>query len=105
MSETLRNWFFAVSDQQKIVFLAELSHAFTIHGRSFVLDLTGAELARAFKGLNEFQHTVSQDIAHLGSGTNWHSGEELWQGLQMKATAYGLSAHLRQSLDSLALHR
>ncbi len=105
MSERLKDWFLTSSDQQKMVFLAELSHEFTIHGRSFALDLTGDELARAFKGLNEFQHMVSQDIAHIGSGSNWHSSEELWQSLQKKASNYGLSAHLKQSLESLALHR
>jgi hypothetical protein len=101
----MKESFLAFSDQQKIVFLADLSHHLTIHGRGVWLDLVGEEQTRAFKGLNELQHKISQNISHLAAGTNTYSGELVWTILLETAAQYGLSAHLRQSLDSLASNR
>jgi hypothetical protein len=105
MSQELSNWFSSCSDKEKIVFLAWLSHQLTIHGRSFGVGSEVREANRAFKGLNELQHTISQNIAHLAAGTNARTGEFVLEALDSKANHYGLAAHLRQSLQWLAARR
>ena len=100
--ERLKQWLLSSSDIQRIVFLAWLSHELTIHGRGFWLDLTGKEQAAAFHGLNELQHTISQNIGHLARGTNHISAENLWKILEHTAANYGLSPHLQRSLESLS---
>jgi hypothetical protein len=105
MNEPLERWFSSSSDQEKIVFLAQLSHDLTIHGRAFEMDYLGKEQIAAFKGLNELQHGIAQHIAHLAAGTNRRSGDDIWQSLHGKAAHYRLSAHLRQSLERLAAYR
>jgi hypothetical protein len=98
----MKELFLSFSDQQKIVFLANLSHDLTIHGRCVWLDLTGDDQISALKGLNELQHQISQNISHLANGTNTYSGELVWRILHGTAAQYGLSAHLRSSLNRLA---
>jgi hypothetical protein len=66
MNEPFDDLFLSSSDQQKIVLLAWLSHDLTIHGRVFSLDLVGEEQVTAFRGLNEIQHHISQNIGHVG---------------------------------------
>ena len=100
--ERLKQRFVSSSDVQKIVFLARLSHSLTIHGRAFWLDLIGEEQTAAFKGLNELQHKISQDIGHLAEGTNCFPAQDIWESLQETAAHYRLSAHLQQSLVGLS---
>jgi hypothetical protein len=102
MNDPSNNWFRSRSDPEKIAFLAWLSHDLTIHGRAFGLDLDGNQAVRAFRGLNELQHKISQNIGHLSEGTNRYGGELIWQILHETAANYGLSAHLQTSLKNLA---
>jgi hypothetical protein len=102
MSEPFDDLFLSFSDQQKIVALAWLSHELTIHGRAFGLDFVGKEQIAAFTGLNELQHKISQNIGHLGQGTNCYTGEQVLQALRGTAAHYGLASHLRSSLSRLA---
>jgi hypothetical protein len=97
--DDLRDWYLALTDSRKQIFLALVSSDLTIHGRGFGLDLSGEEQSRAFKGLNELQHQLSGHIVALGLGRDRYPDDVLWQILTEKAAAYGLSPHLRQSLD------
>jgi hypothetical protein len=101
MIEPFDDLFLSLSDQQKIVALAWLSHELTIHGRGFGLDLVGNDQIAAFKGLNELQHKISQDIGHLAQGTNRQGGEDILQTLRGTAAHYGLASHLRSSFAFL----
>jgi hypothetical protein len=102
MIKSPKEVFLALSGQQKIVFLACLSHDLTIHGRAFALDLTGETQVSAFKGLNELQHQISQQIAHLADASDRYPDEVLWEILQEKAARYSISTYLNQSLDGHA---
>ena len=99
MTEDTKNWFLNLEDNSRQVFLAWVSHDLTIHGRSFGLDLTGEIQVRAFKGLNELQHQISAHIGHIGNGSKRYPEDVLWQILQEKAKAYGISNHLTGSLE------
>jgi hypothetical protein len=98
-SDELRNWYLALADSDKQVFLAFVSNHLTIHGRAFGLDLSGAEQSKAFKGLNELQHQISGHIAAIGLRHERYPDDVLWKILHEKAAAYGLIPHLGQSLD------
>ena len=101
-NDELRNWYLALTDSDKQVFLALVSNHLTIHGRDFGLYPSGAEQSKAFnafKGLNELQHQISGHIAAIGLRHDRYPDDVLWKILDEKAAAYGLTAHLRQSLD------
>ena len=53
-SNDMRNWYLALTDSDKQIFLALVSHDLTIHGRSFGLHLSGEQQSKAFKGFNKF---------------------------------------------------
>jgi hypothetical protein len=97
--EELREWYLALTDPHKQIYLALVSSDLTIHGRAFGLDLSGEHLVRAFKGLNELHHQISSHIVALGLGHDRYPDDVLWQILAEKAAAYGLSRHLRHSLE------
>ena len=97
--DELRNWYVSLTDSSKQIFLALVSHDLTIHGRAFGLDLSTEQQSRAFKGLNELQHQISSHIAGLGLGRERYPDEVLWQIIVEKAAAYGLSNHLKRSLE------
>jgi hypothetical protein len=99
LNNDIRDWYLALTDPSKQIFLAIVSHQLTIHGRGFGLDLQGEQQTRAFKGLNELQHQISGHISGLGQGRDRYPDDVLWQILAETAAAYGLSSHLRQSLD------
>ena len=101
MIEPFDDLFLSLSDQQRIVALAWLSHELTIRGRAFALDFVGKQQIAAFKGLNELQHKISQNIGHLAEGTNRQSGEDILQTLRGTAAHYGLASHLRSSFAFL----
>jgi hypothetical protein len=105
MNEMLKMRFLALSDSEKIVFLAQLSHDLTIHGRSFGLDLAPETQIAAFKGLNELQHQISSHISGLGLGRDRYPDDVLWKILHETASNHRLSAHLRSSLDRLGAGR
>lgn len=98
MNNDIRDWYLALTDPSKQIFLALVSHDLTIHGRGFELDLQGEQLTRAFKGLNELQHQISGHISGLGLGRDRYPNDVLWQILAETAAAYGLGSHLRHSL-------
>jgi len=56
-NDDLRNWYLALKDPDKQVFLALVSNHLTIHGRGFYRYLPGTEpkakAFQAFEGLNE----------------------------------------------------
>jgi hypothetical protein len=98
-NEELRSWYLNLLDSEKQICLSLISNQLTVHGRCFGLDLTGVDQIRAFKGLNELQHQLSGHVAAIGMKHDRYSDEVLWSILNEKATAYGLLAHLQQSLE------
>jgi hypothetical protein len=102
-NDDLRNWYLALKDSDKQVFLALVSNHLTIHGRDFYRYLPGTELKakafQAFQGLNELQHQISGHIAAIGLRHDRYPDDVLWKILDEKAGVYGLTAHLGQSLD------
>jgi hypothetical protein len=103
-SEELWEWYVALPDHSKQIFLSLVSQQLTIHCRAFSLDLEGIEQVRAFKGINELQHQLSAQAAAIGLGHDRYPDEVLLRILIEKAAAYGLLAHLKQSFD-YARHR
>jgi hypothetical protein len=99
-NDELRDWYLALSDSDKQIFLSMVSNQLTIHGRAFGFEPTGVEQIRAFQGLNELQHQVSGHIAAIGLGRDRYPDEVLWNILNEKAASDGLLAHLKQSFDS-----
>lgn len=97
--DNLRDWYLALTDSDKQVFLALVSSDLTIHGREFGLHPPGELQSRGFKGLNELQHQISGHIVGLGLGCDRYPDNVLWQILAETAAAYGLGSHLKQSLD------
>jgi hypothetical protein len=92
----------SLTDSNKQVFLALVSNHLTIHGRDFGLYLSGIEQRKAFnafKGLNELQHQTSAHIAAIGLKHDRYPEDVLGKILHEEASAYGLDAHLGQSLD------
>ena len=98
-NDDLRDWYLALTDPDKQIFLALVSSDLTIHGREFGLHPPGEQQNRGFKGLNELQHQISGHIVGLGLGRDRYPDDVLWQILAEKAAAYGLSSHLRHSLE------
>lgn len=96
--EDVRDFYLALPDSDKEIFLAFVSHDLTIHGRGFRLDLSPTEQIRAFEGLNELQHQISGHISGLGLGTERYPDETLWQILIETAASHRLAGHLRSSL-------
>jgi hypothetical protein len=94
-----RDWYLSLPDSDKMIFLALVSAQLTIHGRAFGLDLSGERQIMAFKGLNEIQHQISQHIAGIGAKRERYPDDVFLQILSEKASSFGLSAHLAQSLD------
>ncbi len=98
-NDDLRDWYLALTDSHKQIFLALVSSHLTIHGREFGLHPSGEQQSRGFKGLNELQHQISGHIIGLGLGHDRYPDDVLWQILAEKAAAYGLRNHLRDSLE------
>ncbi len=99
MNNDIRDWYLALTDPSKQIFLDLVSHDLTIHGRGFRLDLQGEQQTRAFKGLNELQHQLSGHISGLGQGRDRYPDDLPWQTLAETAAVYGLGPHLRRSLQ------
>jgi hypothetical protein len=99
-NDGLRDWFIALTDSDKQIFLAFVSNQLTIDGRGVGLYLSGERQIQAFKGLNELQHQISGHIAGLGLGRDRYPDDVLWKILDEKATAYGIRAQLHKSLES-----
>lgn len=102
-NDELRNWYLALTDSDKQVFLALVSRHLSIHGRDFdlyQLEAGPSKPFNAFKGLNELQHQISGHIAAIGLKHDRYPDDILWNILHEKAAAYGLAAHLGHSLDS-----
>jgi hypothetical protein len=102
-NDDLRSWYLALKDSDKQVFLALVSNHLTIHGRDFYRyppeTEPKAKAIQAFEGLNELQHQISGHIAAIGLRRDRYPDDVLWKILDEKAAAYGLTAHLRQSLE------
>jgi hypothetical protein len=92
-------WYLGLPDSDKMILLALVSGHLTIHGRAFGLDLIGEEQIRAFKGLNELQHLISFHFAGIGTKQDRYPDDVFMQILFEKASSFGLSGHLTQSLD------
>lgn len=98
-TDALRNWYLALPDPEKQVFLALVSNYLTIHGRGIGLDESGEKQIRGFKGLNELQHQISGHIIGLGLGRDRYPDDVLWGILVEEAAAFGLSKHLESSFE------
>ena len=99
-NDELRDWYLALTDSNKQIFLARVSSDLTIHGRGFGLYSPVENQIRGFKGLNELQHQISQHISALGLGRDRYPDDVLLRILAETAAAYGLTQHLKQSLES-----
>ena len=77
--DELRNWYSALADADKQIFLALVSNHLTIHGRAFGIDLSEAEQCRAFQGLNALQHQISSHIAGVGLKHDRYPDEILYE--------------------------
>jgi hypothetical protein len=99
-----RDWYLGLIDSDKMIFLALASGQLTIHGRAFGLDLSGEQQIKAFMGLNEIQHQISFHIAGIGAKRERYPEDVFLEILSEKASSFGLSSHLRQSLDYARTH-
>lgn len=97
--QEVKDWYLELPDSDKVIFLALISGHLTIHGRAFALDLAGEEQISSFKGLNELQHQISFHLAGIGMKKDRYPDDVFIQILSEKASSFGLSAHLAQSLD------
>ena len=95
----IQAWYLELSDSKKQVFLALVSSALTIHGRSAGLELSGEEQIQAFKGLNELQHQISGHIVAIGLASNRYPDDVLWNILQEKAAEHQISHALAESFQ------
>jgi len=98
--DELRNWYLSLPDSNKLIFLAFVSNHLTIHGRGFGLDRTGEVFKRAFLGWNELQHQTSGHITGIALGRDRYPDDVLWQILEEKAAACGLTNQRKSSLES-----
>ena len=98
--DSLRDWYLALRDSDKLVFLALVSGELTIHGRGIGFYESGEQLIRGFKGLNELQHQISGHIVGIALGHDRYPDDVLWKILDEKASAHGLSSHLKHSLEA-----
>ena len=87
-NDDLRDWYLALTDSGKQIFLALASSDLTIHAREFGLHPPGEQYWRAFKGMNELQHQISGHIVALGLGCDRYPDDVLWQILSEEAAAY-----------------
>jgi len=94
-----KDWYLGLSDSDRIILLALISGQLTIHGRAFGQDLSEEKQIAALKGLNEIQHQISFHIAGIGAKRERYPDNLFLQILSEKASSYGLSAHLVQSLN------
>jgi hypothetical protein len=94
----LREWYLAFRDSDMVLFLALVSHDFTIHGREFGLHPLEEKYKRAFLGLNELQHQISGQIVGIASEHDHYPDHVLWTILAETAARYGLTLHLERSL-------
>jgi hypothetical protein len=99
-----RDWYLGLTDSDRMIFLALASGQLTIYGRAFGLDLSGEQQIMAFKGLNEIQHQISFHIAGIAAKRERYHEDVFLQILSEKASSFGLSSHLRQSLDYARAH-
>jgi hypothetical protein len=99
-----RDWYLGLTDSDKMTFLALTSGHLTIQGRAFGLDQSEEQQIMAFKGLNEIQHQISFHIAGIGARREGYPEHVFLQILSEKASSFGLSSHLRQSLDYARTH-
>ena len=99
MSDDNDSWYLELSNSDKPIFLALVMAQLTIHGRAFSIDLTSIQQTRAFVGLNELQHQLSNHCAAIGMNKERYPDEAFLQVVKEKALYYGLSAHLTQAFD------
>jgi hypothetical protein len=98
----LKDRYLGLPDSNKMIFPALVSGHLTIHGRGFGLDLIGEEQIRAYMGLNELQHLISFHVAGNGTKQDRYLDDVFVQVLFEKASSFGLSEHLAQSLHAVA---
>jgi hypothetical protein len=95
----LKIWYLRLPDSDKLIFLALVMGHLTIHGRAFGIDLSGVQQVRAFKGLNELQHQISNYFVEVGMKISRYPDDAFLRILTEKASYYGLSTQLSQSLE------
>ena len=94
----IKEWYLQLSDSDKLIFLPLVMASLTIHGRAFSLDLPEDGQIRAFIGLNELQHQISNHSVGIGMKSDRYPEDTFLQILKEKALSYGLAVHLSQSL-------
>ena len=98
-NDEIRDWFLALTDPQKQIFLALVSNRLTLDGRYLGHYVSGEQQIRGFIGLNELQHQISGHITGLGLGRDRYSDDVFWKILEEKAVAYGFTSHLRTAFE------
>jgi hypothetical protein len=95
----IRDWYIGLPEPEKQIFLALVMAQLTIHGRAFGLDLPVEQQARAFIGLNELHHLMSNHSVGIGMQRERYPEGTFLEVLREKASQFGLLAHLVQSID------
>jgi len=86
-----------MSADKKIKLLATMIMAITVEARSASFDVTVDQAAHAYKGLNEIQHLIANQLnAYLRPNGNIRPSPIFWQGLEELALRF----HLRERLLS-----
>jgi len=85
-SEELWEWYVALPDHSKQIFLSLVSQQLTIHCRAFSLDLEGIEQVRAFKGINELQHQLEPVINFIPLESKQYPSASLSQTMEAWGT-------------------
>lgn len=96
----LSSRFEAFSREQKINLLAAMILALTVEARSATIDLSPDRAAYAYKGLNEIQHSVANQLnAFLRPNGNIRPSLIFWDGLQELARHFHLEDNLRSAVE------
>jgi hypothetical protein len=97
MLEDFYERFGAMPKERKIQLLALMVMALTIEARSKTIDLLDSESASAYKGFNELQHLIANQLcAYVLPKGNVRPDSLFWHGLEELAANF----HLQESLLS-----
>ena len=76
--ESEGEWFIALSERLKLIFLAQLSHSLTVAAReSYEIGTERLVKPELLRKVNEFQHRISSCMLYVLSGTSITSFERL----------------------------
>jgi hypothetical protein len=85
-----------IGDHRKPNILAILVLALTVEARSATIDLAPTEAVTTYRGINELQHLVSNQLCAYLTNGNTRPGKTFWVGLYEVAERF----HLQDNLSS-----